>query len=33
MNYPIRCHYMQALATQQTEKVLLLTCTQQQAEQ
>jgi superfamily II DNA or RNA helicase len=32
MNYPGKGHYMRYLADQQTEKVLLLTCNQQQAE-
>jgi superfamily II DNA or RNA helicase len=33
MNYPGKGHYMRYLADQQTEKVLLFTCNQQQAEQ
>lgn len=33
MDYPTKGHYMRVLADQQTEKVLLFTCTQQQAEQ
>lgn len=33
MDYPTKGHYMRWLAAQQTEKVLLFTCTQQQAEQ
>ncbi|MGI4873088.1 MAG: DEAD/DEAH box helicase [Janthinobacterium lividum] len=33
MHYPGKGHYMTHLASQQTEKVLLFTCTQQQAEQ
>jgi superfamily II DNA or RNA helicase len=33
MNYPGKGHYMRYLASQQTEKVLLFTCNQQQAEQ
>ena len=33
MAYPTKGHYMRYLARQQTEKVLLFTCTQQQAEQ
>jgi superfamily II DNA or RNA helicase len=32
MNYPSKGHYMRYLASQQTEKVLLFTCNQQQAE-
>jgi superfamily II DNA or RNA helicase len=32
MNYPGKGHYMRYLADQQTEKVLLFTCNQQQAE-
>jgi superfamily II DNA or RNA helicase len=32
MNYPGKGHYMRYLASQQTEKVLLFTCNQQQAE-
>jgi superfamily II DNA or RNA helicase len=32
MNYPSKGHYMRYLADQQTEKVLLFTCNQQQAE-
>ena len=33
MAYPTKGHYMRYLAGQQTDKVLLFTCTQQQAEQ
>ncbi|WP_210521556.1 DEAD/DEAH box helicase [Hymenobacter terricola] len=33
MDYPTKGHYMRYLAGQQTEKVLLFTCTQQQAAQ
>ena len=33
MHYPGKGHYMRYLASQQTDKVLLFTCTQQQAEQ
>ena len=33
MNYPGKGHYMRYLTSQQTEKVLLFTCNQQQAEQ
>jgi superfamily II DNA or RNA helicase len=33
MNYPGKGHYMRYLASQQTEKVLLFTCNQQQAEE
>ena len=33
MNYPGKGHYMRYLADQQTEKVLLFTCNQQQAEE
>ena len=33
MDYPTKGHYMRFLADQQTDKVLLFTCTQQQAEQ
>lgn len=33
MDYPTKGHYMRHLARQQTQKVLLFTCTQQQAEQ
>ncbi|MDJ0368058.1 helicase-related protein [Hymenobacter sp. H14-R3] len=33
MNYPGKGHYMRWLASQQTEKVLLFTCNQQQAEE
>ncbi|RZJ90510.1 MAG: hypothetical protein EOO60_08880, partial [Hymenobacter sp.] len=33
MNYPSKGHYMRYLADQQTEKVLLFTCNQQQAEE
>jgi len=33
MNYPGKSHYMRYLADQQTEKVLLFTCNQQQAEE
>jgi superfamily II DNA or RNA helicase len=33
MNYPGKGHYMRYLASQQTDKVLLFTCNQQQAEE
>jgi superfamily II DNA or RNA helicase len=33
MNYPSKGHYLRYLADQQTEKVLLFTCNQQQAEE
>lgn len=33
MNYPGKGHYMRWLADQQTEKIILFTCNQQQAEQ
>jgi hypothetical protein len=33
MNYPGKGYYLRYLASQQTEKVLLFTCNQQQAEQ